>query len=105
MAAELFEGAKTPVVEDWQRERAEQAHVQRAYRLALTEREKQPIRHVKMFTTALCDVRVDGHGGRVRVLSVQYGSGVFQKMFCGKRKEKLAVNNIDIIEHNSYSTI
>lgn len=70
MAAELFEGAETPVVEDWQRERSEQAHVQCAYRLALAEREKQPIRHVEMFTTALRDVSVDGHGGRVRVLPV-----------------------------------
>lgn len=70
MAAELFEGAETPVVEDWQRERSEQAHVQCAYRLTLAEWEKQPIRHVEMFTTALRDVSVDGHGGCVRVLPV-----------------------------------
>jgi len=40
VAAELFERAETPVVEDGQRERAQHAHVQRAYRLALTKREE-----------------------------------------------------------------
>lgn len=111
VAAELLEGAETPVVEHWQRERAEHAHVQRAYGLALTEREEQPIRHVKLFPTALRDVRVDGHGSRVRVLPVQYGSRVFQQPFCAenekKTKQKLGeyYNNIILYRRDTATTL
>lgn len=86
VTAELFEGAETPVVDDGQRERAQHAHVQSAYRLALAEREEQPIRHVELFPAAFRHVRVYRHPGRVRVLSVQHGSRVFQQLSCRKRK-------------------
>lgn len=76
VAAELLQSAETPVVDDGQRERAENAHVQCAYRLALTEREEQPVRHVELFPAAFGDVSVYRHSGRVRILAVQYRSRV-----------------------------
>lgn len=89
VAAELLERAETPVVNDGQRERAQYAHIQRAYRLALAEREEEPIRHVKLFPAALRNARVHRHAaGFVRVLSVQHGSGVFQQFSCVRVKRK-----------------
>lgn len=111
VAAEFFQGTETPVVDDGQRERTQHAHIQRTNRFSLAEREEQPIGHVELFSAALRDVSVDRNSGRVRVLTVQYGSRVVQKLFCNeKRTSDLTINSqkcvfllrMIIITNNNY---
>lgn len=102
VATELFEGPETPVIDDGQRKWAQHTHVQRAYRLALIKREKQPIRHMEFFPTALGHVRVHRYLGHVRVLTVQHRSAVLQQLSC-KHTGKNKKSTTTWVEINAYN--